>query len=249
MEGRSGAVAIRVRGLRKSFGTERVLTGVDLEVAQGETLAVVGRSGAGKSVLLKLMIGLQRPDDGEIEMNGEQITHLSLDELNRVRRKVGFLFQNSALYDSLTVEENVAFPLRRHTKMKDSEIKDRVRELLASVGMEDASAKMPGQLSGGMQRRVGLARAVSLDPEIVLLDEPTTALDPITASEVNNLIRELQSDRDVSSVLVTHDMRSVEMVADRVAMLDGNIVVEGTLEQMRQSEHPLLSKFLQESWR
>jgi phospholipid/cholesterol/gamma-HCH transport system ATP-binding protein len=239
---------IRLRRLRKSFDGQKVLDRVDLQVARGQTLTVLGRSGTGKSVMLKLIIGLQRPDGGEIEINGEEITSLPLDELNRVRKTVGFLFQGAALYDSLTVGENVAFPLRRHSEMSDADRQDRVRELLARVGMEREREKTPANLSGGMKKRVGLARALALDPEILLLDEPTAGLDPITASQINELIRELQQERKISSVVVTHDMRSVKTVADRVAMLnEGSIVVEGTLKDLRQSNDPFVSKFMRES--
>jgi len=247
METNNHNPAIRVQGLTKSFGKQRVLHQIDLEVARGETLTVLGRSGTGKSVMLKLLIGLQKPDSGEIEINGEKITAMPLDELNRVRKSVGFLFQSAALYDSLTVEENVAFPLRRHSDMNDGERRDRVSELLSRVAMEEAREKMPADLSGGMKKRVGLARALALDPKIVLLDEPTAGLDPITASEINELIRELQRERNISSIVVTHDMRSVEKVADRVAMLnEGNILIEGTLEDLKRSGDPIVSKFVQE---
>ena len=247
MENNDHNPAIRVQGLSKSFGKQRVLNQIDLEVARGETLTVLGRSGTGKSVMLKLLIGLQKPDNGQIQINGEEITTMPLDELNRVRKSVGFLFQSAALYDSLTVEENVAFPLRRHTEMNDRERRDRVRELLSRVAMEEAREKMPADLSGGMKKRVGLARTLALDPKIMLLDEPTAGLDPITASEINELIRELQRERENSSIVVTHDLRSVEKVADRVAMLnEGNILVQGTLEDLKRSDDPIVSKFVQE---
>jgi phospholipid/cholesterol/gamma-HCH transport system ATP-binding protein len=247
MENNNYNPAIRVHRLSKSFGEQRVLDRIDLEVARGETLTVLGRSGTGKSVMLKLLIGLQRPDSGEIEINGEEITMMQLDELNRIRKRVGFLFQNAALYDSLTAEENVAFPLRRHTEMTDGERRDRVSELLSRVGMDEAREKMPADLSGGMKKRVGLARALALDPEIMLLDEPTAGLDPIAASEINELIRELQRERNISSIVVTHDMRSVEKVADRVAMLnEGNILIEGTLDDLKQSDDAFVSQFIQE---
>lgn len=243
----SNEPAIRTRNLYKAFGEQVVLNGINITVPRGQTLIVLGRSGTGKSVLLKLLIGLQKPDDGEIELNGKEITALSLNELNETRKKMGFLFQNAALYDSLTVEENVAFPLRRHTKMKTKERQDRVRELLARVGMEDALKKMPSNISGGMKKRVGLARALALDPEIMLLDEPNAGLDPITAAEIDELIRDLQQERGITSVVVTHDMRSVQTVADRVAMLNkGNIVIEGTPEELKQSDDPFVVKFLQE---
>ncbi|MFL6277610.1 MAG: ABC transporter ATP-binding protein [Blastocatellia bacterium] len=248
MGNHSDKPAIRLQGLNKSFGDQKVLDSVDLEVGRGETVTVLGRSGTGKSVMLKLIMGLQRPDGGAVEINGEPITRLALDELNRVRKAVGFLFQQAALYDSLTVEENVAFPLRRHVALATDERRARVRELLARVGMEEAIGKMPGDLSGGMKKRVGLARALALDPEIMLLDEPTAGLDPITASEINELIRELQEERHMSSIVVTHDMRSVKKVADRVALLHkGRIAFEGTLADMKQSEHPFVAKFIEES--
>ncbi len=250
MENNNHNPAIRVHGLSKSFGAQRVLRHIDLEVARGETLTVLGRSGTGKSVMLKLLIGLQKPDSGEIEINGEKITTMPLDELNRVRKSVGFLFQGAALYDSLTVEENVAFPLRRHSEMNDGERRDRVSELLSRVAMEEAREKMPADLSGGMKKRVGLARALALDPKIMLLDEPTAGLDPITASEINELIRELRRERENSSIVVTHDMRSVESVADRVAMInEGNILIEGTLEDLKRSDDPIVSKFVHEAGR
>ena len=247
MNANNNIAAIRVRSLSKSFGEQKVLDGVDLEVRRGETLAVLGRSGTGKSVLLKLIIGLQKPDGGEVEIDGKQITGMSIDEINNVRKTVGFLFQQAALYDSLNVEENVAFPLRRHESMSGSERRDRARDLLARVGMKAAVEKMPADISGGMKKRAGLARALALQPKILLLDEPTAGLDPITASEIDDLIRELQQERQISSIVVTHDLRSVKRVADHVAMLDeGRIVIEGTLEDLRQSDNPMVSKFMHE---
>ncbi len=239
--------AIRIQHLQKAFGQQVVLHDVSLTVPRGKTLLVLGRSGTGKSVLLKLLIGLQKPDEGEIKINGETITAMPLDELNETRKKVGFLFQNAALYDSLSVEENVAFPLRRHTKMKGNELRERVRGLLARVGMEEAVKKMPANISGGMKKRVGLARALALDPEIMLLDEPNAGLDPITAAEIDELIRDLQQERGITSVVVTHDMRSVQTVADRVALLNkGRVVIEGTPEELRQSDDPFVVRFMQE---
>lgn len=246
-ENNNGASAIRVQGLQKAFGEQVVLAGIDLAVTRGETLVVLGRSGTGKSVLLKLLIGLQKPDQGEIEINDEKITALPLNELNEVRKKIGFLFQHAALYDSLTVEENVAFPLRRHTEMNDGERRKRVRELLARVGMEEAIQKMPADISGGMKKRVGLARALALDPEIMFLDEPTAGLDPITAEEVNDLIRDLQRERGSTSIVVTHDMRCVRKVADRVALLnEGHIVIEGTMDDLQHSDDRFVARFIQE---
>src|SRR6201993_3721659 len=197
---------VQVRSLRKSFGEQTVLNGINLEVAHGETLSVLGRSGTGKSVLLKLIIGLHKPDSGSIRVHGQEITGLPLKPLNETRKKVGFLFQQAALYDSLTVEENVAFPLRRHPKISDDERKERVRELLTSVGMDQDAHKMPAEISGGMQKRWGLARALALAPDILLFDEPTAGLDPITAAEIDDLILRLQKERKMTSVIVTHDI-------------------------------------------
>ena len=246
MENNQHNPAIRITGLHKAFGEQVVLDDVSLTVERGKTLLVLGRSGTGKSVLLKLLIGLQQPDNGEIEINGAKITTLPLNDLNQLRKKIGFLFQNAALYDSLTVEENVAFPIRRHLKMSNDERQARVRELLARVGMEDALKKMPANISGGMKKRVGLARALALDPEIMLLDEPNAGLDPITAAEIDELIRDLQQERGITSIVVTHDMRSVQTVADRVALLNqGSIVIEGTPEELQQSDDPFVVSFMQ----
>jgi len=237
--------AIRVSGLSKSFDGQVVLNNVDLEVKRGETLTVLGRSGTGKSVLLKLIIGLLKPDRGKIEINGVEVTGLPLDKLNRVRKTVGFLFQQAALYDSLTVEENVAFPLRRHAEIGEDQLRAQVTTLLASVDMLDARTKLPADISGGMKKRVSLARALALDPPIVLLDEPTTGLDPITASEIIDLFRELRRHRRISSVMVTHDIHGVKGVSDRLAILNqGNIVIDGTLDDLKKSRDPFVSRFM-----
>ena len=236
---------VQVEGLSKSFGKQTVLQEISLEVGRGETLSVLGRSGTGKSVLLKLIIGLHKPDSGSIRVNGEDVTKLKLKELNEVRKKVGFLFQQAALYDSLTIEENVGFPLRRHSSMSDEDSRKRVRELLASVGMEKDAHKLPGELSGGMQKRVGLARALALEPEIILFDEPTAGLDPITAAEIDDLILRLQKERHMTSVLVTHDIHSARAVSDRVALMrDGQVVIEGTFEDLQKSRDPFVMQFL-----
>ena len=238
-------LAVRVTGVRKSFGTQVVLDGIDLGVPRGETLTILGRSGTGKSVLLKLIIGLQKPDAGSIRIGGQEIGALPLERLNEVRTKLGFLFQQAALYDSLTVEENVAFPLARHTDLPDAERRKRAAELLSRVGLEGELAKIPADISGGMKKRVGLARALALDPEIMLLDEPTAGLDPITATEIIGLIRELRDMREMSAVVVTHDLRSVEALADRVAVLnEGSIVIEGSFEEVSRSDDPFVRAFL-----
>jgi len=190
--------------------------------------------------LLKLIVGLQKPDSGSICIHGKDLTGLSMNQLNEVRKKIGFLFQDAALYDSLTVEENVAFPLRRHTRLSKRERRGKVHELLSSVGMEQDSSKMPSNISGGMQKRVGLARALALDPDILLFDEPTAGLDPITAAEIDELILKLQKERKVASIVVTHDIHGAQMVSDRVALLrEGHILIEGTFDTLQQSTDPL----------
>jgi phospholipid/cholesterol/gamma-HCH transport system ATP-binding protein len=236
---------VQVRSLSKSFGEQAVLNGINLEVAQGETISVLGRSGTGKSVLLKLIIGLHKPDAGSIRVHGQEVTDLSLKSLNEVRRKIGFLFQQAALYDSLTVEENVAFPLRRHSKMSDDVRNERVRELLTSVGMDQDAHKMPAEISGGMQKRVGLARALALEPDILLFDEPTAGLDPITAAEIDGLILRLQKERNMTSVVVTHDIHGARAVSDRLALMrDGQILIEGTFEDLQKSRDAFVTQFL-----
>ena len=238
---------IRVRGLRKSFGQQKVLDGIDLQVRKGETLAVLGRSGTGKSVLLKLLVGLKTPDDGSVEVAGRNLVGLALAELNEVRKRIGFLFQQAALYDSLTVEQNVEFPLRRHTDKAEQERRERARELLASVGMEKDLEKLPSEISGGMQKRVGLARALALDPEIILFDEPTAGLDPITAREIGQLIVDLKTQREMTAVVVTHDLRGARMFADRLVLLhEGKILAEGSFEELEHSQEKFVAQFLGE---
>jgi phospholipid/cholesterol/gamma-HCH transport system ATP-binding protein len=239
-----GEPILLVRDIHKAFGTQQVLDGISLTVVHGETLAVLGRSGTGKSVLLKLIIGLDNPDAGSICIQGQEIVGLDLNEMNRLRIKIGFLFQQAALYDSLTVGQNVAFPLERHTKMPESERNDRVKELLGSVGMEHDLNKMPSDISGGMQKRVGLARALALQPEILLLDEPTAGLDPITSGEIDDLVLRLQEEHALTSVVVTHDLHSARTIADRLALLNkGKVVMEGSFEELAESNDDFVREF------
>jgi len=236
---------VAVKGLHKAFGHQVVLDGIDLKVAQGETVAVLGRSGTGKSVLLKLIVGLQQSDSGSICIHGQEINGLKRDQLNELRKKIGFLFQQAALYDSLSVERNVAFPLERHTKMSEEERKNRVHELLSKVGMEQDSEKLPSQISGGMQRRVGLARALALEPDLLLFDEPTAGLDPITSAEIGDLISKLKKEHQTTSVVVTHDIHAAKSFSDRfVLMNEGKILIDGAFEDLKKSRDQFVVQFL-----
>lgn len=248
-EEQGSAPVIAVEGLCKSFGDQRVLNGISLSVKRGETLAVLGRSGTGKSVLLRIIIGLEKPDSGSVLIHGQDITGLALDQMGEVRKKMGFLFQHAALYDSLTVEQNVAFPLQHHKReMSKSERSGRVRELLAEVGMEEARAKMPSDISGGMQKRVGLARALALEPDILLLDEPTAGLDPISSGEIDDLVLKLQQEHHIASIVVTHDLHSAKTIAGRLALLnEGDVVIQGNFEELQNSDIEFVREFLKHS--
>jgi phospholipid/cholesterol/gamma-HCH transport system ATP-binding protein len=240
---------VSVVDLHKSFGDQKVLNGISLNVSRGETLAVLGRSGTGKSVLLRIIIGLQTPDSGAVRIHGQDIEGLDLDHLSGVRMKMGFSFQHSALYDSLTVEQNVMFPLQHHKKdMSKSMQRDRAHELLSEVGMEGHLDKMPSDISGGMQKRVGLARALALQPDILLLDEPTAGLDPISSAEIDDLILKLQTEHQMASIVVTHDLHSAKTIADRLALIDkGSVVIEGSFEELQQSDIEFVQQFLKHS--
>ncbi|MBI4343190.1 MAG: ABC transporter ATP-binding protein [Candidatus Omnitrophica bacterium] len=236
---------IEIQELRKAFNEHPVLDGVNLTIKTGETMVIIGRSGCGKSVLLKHLIGLIAPDAGRILIDGTDITALAGPALDKMRLKFGMLFQGAALFDSMTVEENVSFALHEHTTASEAEINQRVEECLQAVGLERVEAMYPAELSGGMRKRVGLARSIAMHPEIILYDEPTTGIDPITGDSINNLIIELRDRLKVTSVVVTHDMKSAYKVADRIAMLyNGNIIQVGTPEEIRGSASATVQQFI-----
>jgi phospholipid/cholesterol/gamma-HCH transport system ATP-binding protein len=236
---------IGVRGLHKSFNGNQVLRGLDLHVEKGETMVVIGRSGCGKSVLLKHIIGIMKPDEGSITVAGQEVTSMDKRALNELRKMFGMLFQSAALFDSLTVAENVAFGLRRFTNMTDGEIADKVAQKLELVGLRGIEPLHPAELSGGMKKRVGLARALAMDPQIVLYDEPTTGVDPILASSINELVRDLNTRLGVTSIVVTHDMVSANKVGDRIAMLyQGVIRCVGTPEEIQKSDDAVVQQFI-----
>ena len=221
------------------------MDGVNLEVEPGETMVIIGPSGCGKSVLLKHIIGILKPDEGEIVIYDQDITRLREKELNEMRKKFGMLFQGAALFDSLNVEENVGFGLREHTNLSEREIKEIIREKLKTVGLEDIAGLKPAELSGGMRKRVGLARAIAMDPEIVFYDEPTTGIDPIMGDIINNLILELNNRLNITSVAVTHDMNSAYKIADRMAMLyKGRIIEIGSVEAIKNTQNPVVRQFI-----
>ncbi len=236
---------IEIRDLHKSFGDNHVLRGIDLTVEEGKTTVIIGASGSGKSVLMKHMIGLLRPDSGKVVVDGLDTSELGERELAKVRQKFGMVFQNAALFDSMTVGENVAFPLREHRRLPEKEIRRIVEEKLRVVDLEGVEHLYPAELSGGMRKRVGLARAVVLDPRIVLYDEPTTGLDPITANSVDEMILAAQERLGVTSVVISHDIASSFRVGDHIAMIyKGQIVEQGPPEKLMESDHPYVKKFL-----
>jgi phospholipid/cholesterol/gamma-HCH transport system ATP-binding protein len=239
-------VKIRVINLHKSFGEKQVLKGCDVEVREGESMVVIGGSGSGKTVLIKCIIRLIQPDQGEIYIDQEEITGLNERSMNEVRKKFGMLFQGGALFDSMRIWENVGFGLRQHTHLNDGEIRRVVSEKLGLVGLKDIEDLMPSELSGGMKKRVSLARAIAMEPEILLYDEPTTGLDPIMADAINELIVQMREKLKVTSVAITHDMKSAYQIADRIAMLyQGKIVEVGTPEEIKNSSNPIVQQFIQ----
>ena len=236
---------IKIKNLCKSFGSKNVLDRLNLTVEKGETMAVIGRSGCGKSVLLKHIMGIIQPDSGNIAIDGKEITNIHPRELNQLRLKMGMLFQGAALFDSLTVWENVGFALLEHTKKDAGFIRERVRESLKMVGLTGIEELYPSALSGGMRKRVGLARAICMSPELIIYDEPTTGLDPIMADGINNLIVELQHKLSVTAIVVTHDMNSVYKVATRVAMLyEGKIIEVCCPEEIQRTQNPVVGQFI-----
>lgn len=241
-----GSPLISFRGIHKAFGEKKVLTGVDLEVYPGETMAILGRSGSGKTVLTSMVVGLNTPDQGSIMVEGVEITEFASDtDWRGLRLKTGYLFQGSALYDSMTVGQNVAFPMEQHTDWSAAEIERRVAEKLGQVGLAGVEPLETSELSGGMQRRAALARSLALDPEIIIYDEPTAGLDPVTGDEIGQLIHHLQEVLKVTSIVVTHDLRLTELVADRLVLLyEGQWVFHGTYGEFLNSSHPEVLRFL-----
>ncbi len=238
-------IAVRLENVSKSFDGTQVLDGVSFDVKKSTLFCILGRSGTGKSVTLRHIIGLVKPDSGRIFVEDEEITDMRPHELTRIRKKMGFLFQYAALFDSITVFENVAFPLRRHTKLKEPEIERIVTEKLASVGLEKDPNKMPDELSGGMKKRVGLARALAMEPSILLVDEPGAGLDPITSAEIDELILELKRERGVTVVMVTHNIPSARRLADELVFLNqGRLAARGTVADLERSEDPLVRAFM-----
>jgi phospholipid/cholesterol/gamma-HCH transport system ATP-binding protein len=236
---------IQLRGVAKYFDDSPVLAGIDLEVRKGENMVVLGKSGSGKTTLIKCVIRLIVPDEGEICVFGKDLASLGYAELNEIRKKMGFLFQNAALYDSMTVFENLAFPIMHHQKdIGNEEMEGMIREVLDSVGLAEAEYKMPAELSGGMSKRIGLARALVLKPEIMLYDEPTSGLDTATAREISQLILDLQEKNNISSMIITHDMACAKLTADRIVVLkDGTIAAEGKYEELGQSKDDWVRSF------
>ncbi|MBL7157462.1 MAG: ABC transporter ATP-binding protein [Candidatus Omnitrophica bacterium] len=238
-------IVIKTNNIVKKFGDRTVLNGVDLDIYRGETFVIMGGSGCGKSTLLRHMIGTLKPDDGKIYLLGKDITNLPEDEMDKIKKRIGMSFQGSALFDSMNVGENVSLPLREHTKLEESVIKIVMKMKLELVGLRGFEDLMPSQLSGGMKKRVGLARAIAMDPEIIFYDEPTAGLDPIVAGVIDKLIIDLSKKLSITSVVVTHDMESVFKIADKIAMLyEGRVVEVGTKEEMRNSKNQLVKQFI-----
>ncbi len=236
---------IEIKGLTKSFNAHKVLDNLNLTIEKGQTRVVIGRSGCGKSVLLKHIVGILRPDSGQVFIDGKDIVKLNDNELDSLRMKIGMVFQGGALFDSLTVAENVGFGLIEHESLEPKELLERVEEALSLVALCGIGNLMPSELSGGMKKRVALARAICIKPQIILYDEPTTGVDPITADSINELIKSLHDKLKVTSIVVTHDMKSAYRVADTIAMLyQGRIIAQGTSEEIQNTSHPVVHQFI-----
>ncbi len=237
---------ISIKDLSIAFGQKKVLIDLNLEIKKGENLVILGKSGCGKSVIIKCIIGLLIPDKGRIEVFGENILESSIEELNNFRKRIGFLFQSGALYDSMNVEQNLLFPLRMNKEMELNEKQKLVKEVLEKVGLSDAINKMPTELSGGMRKRLGLARSLMLKPEIMLYDEPTTGLDPITAKEISNLILSIQKDQGTSSIIITHDMNCAKITSNRIVILEqGKVKTEGNFQELEKSKQEEVKGFFE----
>ncbi len=236
---------IEIIGLKKAFGENEVLKGITIKLHKGENLIVLGKSGTGKSILIKCIVGLIKPDDGIIRVFNSDISGIKLKALNEIRKKIGFLFQSAALYDSMSVYDNLLFPLKRiHKELSDDELRVRAEKVLSDVGLIEAIDKMPSELSGGMRKRIGLARTLIVSPEIILYDEPTTGLDPVTSKEISDLINAVKNEYKASSIIITHDMECAKITGDRIAMIkDGEIYVEGTYTDLEQKEDPFIKSF------
>jgi phospholipid/cholesterol/gamma-HCH transport system ATP-binding protein len=243
-----GVPVIEVTGLHKSFGSNHVLKGVDLRLSEGENLVVLGKSGSGKSVLIKIIGGLIRPDAGSVRVLGQEITSLKLDELDHLRAHIGFLFQSSALYDSMTVRQNLEFPMRRHRMaLTPGQMQSRLQEVLENVGLSHAIDLLPAELSGGMRKRIGIARTLILRPKVILYDEPTAGLDPVTARGISQLIVAVQKRYGSSSLIITHDLACVKTTANRIVVLEGGVCrAEGTYQQLQTSPIPAVKEFFEE---
>jgi phospholipid/cholesterol/gamma-HCH transport system ATP-binding protein len=237
-------IVAEIENLKKSFGDNKILKGISLKIKDGENLVVFGKSGSGKSVLIKCLVGLIEPDEGKVLLLGKNISGLENEELNNIRKKIGFLFQGAALYDSMTVRENLEFPLRDLKSMSKKEMEELVIEALENVGLKDAIEKMPSELSGGMRKRIGLARALILKPEIIFYDEPTTGLDPITSKEISYLILEVQKKYNTASIIITHDVECARITANRMIVIkDGMSAAEGTFDQLSESKDEWVRSF------
>jgi phospholipid/cholesterol/gamma-HCH transport system ATP-binding protein len=241
-----GTTVAEIAHLKKSFGKNEVLKDINLRIEKGENLVIFGKSGSGKSVTIKCLVGLVEPDEGAVTVLGKTVADLEEDELNTLRKKVGFLFQSAALYDSMTVRENLEFPLRNLKSKNKEETETLVREALKNVGLEEAIDKMPSELSGGMRKRVGLARTLILKPEIMLYDEPTTGLDPITSKEISKLILEVQKKYNTSSIIITHDVECARITSNRMIIIkDGSVFAEGTFKELSESKDEWVRSFFE----